>query len=191
MKNELVTLKLVMALLMLPALVSATISVNDPWVEIHSNSADTETFTIDVSGLGWFEDANVTVEVDGHKVTNALGEPTTVNGGLTLFSASARFKPAQNTYTGRATIRVTAASGNQTPFITSAATAADEGKGLTFENVIKDTATAAGRTITFVVHYTNQSLDVVTNNPVTPSQALDIMTSTYERHVVRHTHDLL
>ena len=89
------TLSILALILLLPTVASATITVSNPWVEIHTNANDTKEFTISVSGFGTSQDVDINVEVDGHKITNALGEPTKIRTGFFFDSGSVNFKPAQ------------------------------------------------------------------------------------------------
>ncbi|CAD6491548.1 MAG: von Willebrand factor type A domain protein [Candidatus Argoarchaeum ethanivorans] len=153
------------------------IQVSDHWVEIRPLSADTESTTISISGFGANEVVDISITVGTHNIQDASGNPIQINTNGDG-DGSTVFKPAQNSYSGRAEIEATSPSDHA---VLEFGSFTDEGRCLTFEEIILDTATVDGNTVTFEVHYTDHAVDsVATQHKITPQSLLNAVTNAYQ-----------
>lgn len=174
---------------------SASVTVDDHWLELYQDPALTESTTISVSGFGADEDVIVTVSVSGHSVPDVSGDPLTIKTDASG-AGSIRFKPAQNAHTGQAVVQATSSHHMAELRITDPTSwdperscsdntdtneTDDERGGLTIERVIQDQAQADGKAITLRVHYTDENIEVTPG--FDPQAILQDFVKAYETQV--------
>ncbi len=180
MKGELVKI-IVLIMLSLPLAAGAVISVDNPWIPVWDDDNRTETVRISVSDFGSNEVVNVSVAVQGRPVTNVLSPQTIIRTDANG-SGFTSFKPARNTYSGRAKVVANSPTHNATLEITDDTFGAER-VGLTFENVFSSQETAGGRTIDFQMHYTNESLELAGAYRIEPLSVLTAVKQSFRTHV--------
>jgi uncharacterized protein YegL len=167
------------------------VEVSNHWVEIYDDPGRTQNTRISVEGFGPDEDVQISVLVDGANVPDASGDPLVIhtdNGGV----GSIVFTPEQNARTGRALVLAISPAGIARLEITDPTSSEDcpnpdvipnddERGGLTLERVLEAEANAAGGSMLFRLHYTQQAIDV--SPDVDPQQALQELVTAYETQV--------